>query len=332
LSSVWIDSAADLVPAPVDRPGPPDDGGRILVVIPTRDQPGLLRSCVDSLRAFAERPDALDILVVDNRSVEDETKGLLDDLSARAGVEILTLNEPFNWARLNTVAAQGQSQPLIVFANNDIEAIARGWDGVVRRELARPDVGVVGARLLYGDQTLQHGGVVLGAAEGRPIHEGQGAGPLEDGPMGRWRRTRPVAAVTGAFMAVRRETFERLGGFDDRLAVGYNDIDFCLRARGGGLRVIYAADLTLIHRESRTRGLNDSAEKIAWDDTELKRLHGRWGSALFQDPGVNPHWASASGRPLDGYRDPTLTQVLAWLDHSVRNGPWCAGVTENSGV
>lgn len=322
LTSVWIGSAADSVPAHLERPSTVDPDDRILVIIPTRDQSGLLKACVESLYAFADRPDAVDIVIVDNRSAEEETRTCLAELSGLAGVRVLTMDEPFNWARLNNEAARHQNQPLLVFANNDVEAVARGWDTAIRRELARPKVGVVGARLLYADRTLQHGGIVLGASEGRPMHEGVGADPLEDGPMGRYRRTRPVAAVTGAFMAVRRETFETLGGFDERLIVGYNDIDLCLRARAAGLRTLYAADLILLHHESRTRGLNNSADKCAWDDTELKRLFDTWGEGLFVDPGVNPHWGSADGRPLDGYRDPTATQILTWLDQSVSPAPW----------
>lgn len=321
LSSVWIGSAADAEPDPLPRPAPEVGTDRILVVIPTRDQAGLLKTCIHSLRAHADHAEAVDILVLDNRSAEPETAALFADLRAD-GVEVLTADEPFNWARLNTRAAEGRSQPLIVFANNDVEALSRGWDTVVRRELARPEIGVVGARLLYGDRTLQHAGILLDAVEGRPMHEGVGADALEDGPLGRYRRSRPVAAVTGAFMAVRRDAFERLGGFDPRLAVGYNDIDLCLKARAAGLKVLYAADLVLIHHESKTRGLNDSADKVAWDDTELKRLHDRWGPALFRDPGVNPHWSAGPGRPMDGYRDPSLSQLLDWLDRSAASGPW----------
>lgn len=328
LSSVWIGSVADAAPAPLPRPAPEVGADRILVIIPTRDQAGLLKTCIQSLRAHAEQADAIDILVVDNRSTEPETAALFAELRAE-GVEILTADEPFNWSRLNTEAAKGRSQPLIAFANNDIEALSRGWDSVVRRELARPGIGVVGARLLYGDRTLQHAGILLDAVEGRPMHEGVSADPLEDGPVGRYRRTRPVAAVTGAFMAVRRETFEQLGGFDPRLAVGYNDIDLCLKARAAGLKVLYAADLVLIHHESKTRGLNDSADKIAWDDTELKRLHDRWGQALFRDPGVNPHWSAGPGRPMDGYRDPSLMQILDWLDRSASIGPWTLALQDN---
>lgn len=299
----------------------PATDGRTLVIIPTRDQPELLAACVRSLRELADRPDDLDFVIIDNRSSEDGTLQLLAELAAD-GADIIQMDEPFNWARFNNHAARGKAQSLLVFANNDVEAISRGWDTTIRQTLARPDIGAVGARLLYPDRTLQHCGILLGGFEGRPVHEGVGAEPLADGPMGRYRRTRPVAAVTGAFMAVRRETFERLGGFDERLAVGYNDIDFCLRVRADGLKVLYAADLVLIHHESKTRGLNNSEDKVAWDDTELKRLYETWGKALFADPGVNPHWSSASGRPMDGYREPSLFQIFEWLDRSVKPLVW----------
>lgn len=301
---------------------PAETDSRILVVIPTRDEPRMLKECLTTLRACAARPDRLDILVVDNRSTEPETRALFADLSSDEQVRILPMDEPFNWARLNNEAAASGSQELLVFANNDIEMTTRGWDDRLRTWLEQPDVGVVGARLLYPDGALQHGGILLGSSEGRPFHDGLWAPGTEGGPLDRWRRSRAVAAVTGAFMACRRDTFQEAGGFNPRLAIAYNDIDFCLRVRALGMTVVYAADVEMLHHESRTRGQNDTAEKVAWDDEELAELHRRWGDALFLDPGLNPQWASSVHRPFDGYREPPLSQILMHLDRSAARRPW----------
>jgi GT2 family glycosyltransferase len=298
---------------------PADTDSRILIVIPTRDEPEMLGPCLATLKSFAARPDLLDFLVVDNRSTAPETHGLFAKL-AGDGVRIFAMDEPFNWARVNNEAASDGSQELIVFANNDTEMTTAGWDDRLRAWLEQPDVGIIGARLLYPDGALQHGGILLGGWDGRPSHDGLWAPHTEGGPLGRWRRSRVVAAVTGAFMACRRDTFQQTGGFDPRLAIAYNDIDFCLRIREIGLTVVYAADIELVHHESRTRGQNDTAEKVAWDDSELADMHRRWGDALFFDRGLNPQWASAVNRPYDGYRDLPLTRVLEHLDASVHPG------------
>lgn len=302
--------------------GPEVDDRRILVVIPTRDESEMLQACVDSLLSKSATPAAVDILVLDNRSREPATRVALEQMANDGRIRWRVMDEPFNWARFNNLAIHGAEAELLVFCNNDIEAVSHAWDDCLRRELAKPDVGVVGARLLYPDQTLQHAGVVLGRGEGRPIHEGLHSLPGEAGPLARWTRRRRVSAVTGAFMAVRRDVFEALGGFDETLAVGYNDIDFCLRARRAGRAVIYNPDLTLIHHESKTRGFNDGGERSRWDDGELEILHDRWGEALLQDMSINPRWVSAHSRVFDGFRDVSPRQAVEWLKCSARPDPW----------
>lgn len=319
---VSLPSARAEMPAPAaSTPAPASTSGRILVVIPTRDAADLLAKAVAALRDRAVAPDRLDIRIVDNRSTEAKTARLLSALTADGAATVFAIDEPFNWSRANNLGATGD-QDILVFANNDIEMLTEGWDDRLRAWLAVADVGVVGARLLYPDRTLQHAGILFDAWDGRPAHEGAGAPEKAGGPLERWRRSRPVAAVTGAFMACRRATFDAIGGFDERLAIAYNDIDFCLKARAQGLKVVYAADIEAIHAESKTRGLNDTPEKVAWDDAELADMHARWGEALFHDPGRNPHWASAHMRPYDGLRDPPLSRILAHLDASAAARPW----------
>lgn len=303
-------------------PAPAADDTRILVIIPTRDQAEMLEKCVDSLRRSARASHAIDILVLDNRSRQPETRALLERLAAAGVARWRTLDEPFNWGRFNNLTAHDAQSDILVFCNNDIEAVSEHWDDVVRADLARADVGLVGARLLYPDGTLQHAGVVMGRGEGRPIHEGLHSMPGEAGPLARWRRRRRLAAVTGAFMAVRRDTFAALGGFDERLAVGYNDIDFCLRMREAGLTVLYDPAITLIHHESKTRGLNEGGERARWDDSELEVLHRRWGEVLFQDISINPRWTSAHSRVFDGFRDVSARLAVDWLKASVGPNPW----------
>lgn len=322
LASVPLDQA-DTVRPGVAEPGPPTlTDARILVVIPTRDEPAMLDRCIATLLGQAARPETIDVMVLDNRSVQPETASLIARLTQGGNVQCLPLDEPFNWARFNNLAVEGRDQEIVVFANNDMEMLTPQWDARLRAWLSEPTIGVVGARLLYPDRTVQHAGILLGGWQGRPSHDGLGVDANEPGPLDRWTRSRQAAAVTGAFMACRRSTFERLGGFDPLLAVAYNDIDLCLRARAMDLSVIYAADIELIHFESKTRGRDDIPEKVAWDDSELLAMHRRWGEALLFDPGVNPQWVGAVNRPFDGYRDLSLRQVLKHLDASSRPRTW----------
>lgn len=303
--------------------------GRILVVIPTRDQPAMLRACLDSLRACTAHPQAVDLLVLDNRTTDTEALSLLSERSKNGELQVLPLDEPFNWARFNNIAAAQSTHDILVFANNDVEFLTDGWDNVVRTSFSDSQTAIVGARLLYPDGTVQHAGVVMGANNGRPVHEGLGASSSAGGPLNRWRRRRQVSAVTGALMAVDRRFFDQIGGFNERLAVGYNDIDLCLRARACGRVVLYEPELEAIHHESKSRGHNNDNAKRAWDDAELSDLHRDWGEVLLSDPGKNPHWVSDLSRVFDGYRDLSLSQVLERLDKSARPNPWSITRNEN---
>ena len=305
-------------------PSPPVTTGaaRILVIIPTRDQVQMLERSIATLRSTAASPERVSFLVIDNRSREEAAVAALAEMDRLEDVEVLPLDEPFNWSRCNNHGAGSGSADILVFANNDIEMHSAGWDATLDHWLSDTRIGVVGGRMTYPDGSLQHAGILLGGWEGRPYHEGLGATSGEGGPLNRWRISRQAAAVTGAFMACTRETFDKVGGFDEQLAIAYNDVDFCFRVRAGGQSVIYAADIQLIHFESRTRGHNDSPEKVAWDDAELAHFYASWGEALFQDPGLNPHWANARNRPYDGLRDLSRSQVLAHLDASARPNPW----------
>lgn len=301
-----------------------DNARKLLVIIPTRDGGQLLKTCVDSLINTSSHPERIRFLVVDNGSRGASTLGFLRKLRRRTGADVLTVDEPFNWSRLNNLAVQVQTDADLVFVNDDTEMLTTGWDLRIASQLAQTRIGIVGARLLYPDRTVQHAGIAMGVADGLPIHEGAHVERTDGGPLDRWRRSRSAAAVTGAFIAIRRSVFETVGGFDDlNLAVAYNDIDLCLKVRERGLRVIYDATVELIHHESVSRGRNDNAAKIAWDHGELRSLKERWGEALFCDPARNPHWASNRLAPFDAFFDLSPDAVVRHIGQSVAS-PWAA--------
>ena len=307
--------------APPRAPVAPHDG-RIAIVIPTRDSAIMLARTIESLRTTARDPARLDIVIVDNRSAEPETARLIDDLSARGIARPIAFDAPFNWSLASNLGAAASDAPTILFANNDIEMRSSGWDDAVLEALADPAVGAVGARLLYPDNTVQHGGMVFGLGNGGAEHEGRGQPGDEAGPDRRLVTPRTVAAVTGAFLAVRRGAFDAIGGFDaERLMIGHSDVDLCLRLREAGLLVRYCPAIEALHHEGATRGRNEKRADIAWDEGERADLIDRWGAALEEDPGISPYWAKG-GVPFDGLREPGMREIVRHIDRTARSDCW----------
>lgn len=308
-----------LLDDPADWDAPPT---RITVIVPTRDAGPLLRAALGSLAAMAADPSRLDAIVIDNGSTDAETLAILSAGAAAGRFRVLRIDEPFNWSRLNNLAAREATGALLLFLNDDTRMLTEGWDRILRRLLAEPEVGAVGARLLYEDRTIQHAGVLCGI-ETLVGHEGVGAAAEEPGPLGRWQTLRQAGAVTGAFLGCRREAFEAAGGFDEQaLPVSFNDVDFCLRLRAAGLAVLYEPRIALIHYESKSRG-HDDADPVKQEraEAEQSRLLARWGEALRLDPGWNPHWSRWT-KPFEALREPGPAEIARHLTASSAANPW----------
>jgi len=267
----------------------------IQLIIPTRDNGSDVRAFVDSLRQTAAVPDALRILIVDNGSRRPETARTLAALSANDWVRIVSIDEPFNWSRLNNRAVALCDAELVVFANDDMVMLSEGWDRQLRGLLERPEIGAVGARLLYPNDTVQHAGMIFGWPT-VTVHDGRYEPASRAGPGWRWQVSRAVSAVTGAFLAVRREVFTASGGFDEvGLPIAFGDVDFALRLRERGLKILWTPAITLRHYESKSRGLDHlDFEKRTRNEAERRVIEHRWGTALTADPSVNPFWHSAT--------------------------------------
>lgn len=303
---------------------------RIAVVIPTRDGADLLERAVASLRRTARAPERLDIVVVDNRSTEPETAELLARLEAEGLARRHGFDRAFNWGLANNEGAAASDAPFLAFANNDIEMLSAGWDDVVIETLGAPGVGALGARLLYPDDTVQHGGIVFGMVPGHTEHEGRGIAASDPGPNRRLVTPRTVGAVTGAFLAMRRAEFDALGGIDTVMAVAHSDIDLCLRIRERGLTIRYEPRIEALHFESVTRGFNTTKIDVAWDESERSDLVARWGASMVEDVGVSPFWAR-SGDPFDGIREPSMVEIVRHIDRTGRSQPWKPSRTEEQG-
>jgi GT2 family glycosyltransferase len=294
----------------------------ISVVVPTRDRIDLLLPCIESLIATAGPEADFEIIIVDNGTTDAATSDYLRTGQARGAFRVVPVDEPFNWARLNNLAARHARNPILLFLNNDTECLTPGWDREIADLFADPMIGVAGARLLYDDHTIQHGGIIFGF-EQLALHDGRYTAAGMRGPEGRWMRRRAASAVTGACLATPRELFERLGGFDERrFAISYNDVDYCLRVRAVGKLVAYDPRLTLLHHESKSRGL-DSADPIKQqrDEEEARVLRVRWGKALDLEPSVNPHWARFAP-PFTALAMPSIDRITDYIRQSARPNPW----------
>jgi GT2 family glycosyltransferase len=265
-------------------PAPRADEPSVAILIPTRNHAALLSACVESIRTRTRYPhDKLRIVLVDNGSDEAPALELLERLGRDERIRVISDPRPFNYARLNNVAARAAASEVLVFLNNDTEVTDPEWLATLARLAAQPDVGVVGLKLLYPDGTIQHGGVVLGIG-GVAGHSFVGLDAASDGYLGLASVTREISAVTGACMAVRRSVFEQIGGFDEQLEIAFNDTALCCEALRLGYRNLYAGETSLLHHESKTRGFDDTPEKLARFRLECVHVRGRYKDLFDADP------------------------------------------------
>ncbi|MGY3614467.1 glycosyltransferase family 2 protein [Bradyrhizobium sp. USDA 10063] len=270
---------------------------RVTVIIPTRDRLSLLRTCLDSIAPAVERCRA-DILIVDNDSADPETIDYLADLPRR-GIRTLRIEGPFNFARLNNQAAAMLDSDVLCLLNNDIEASSDDWLEEMLTRLAEPDVGAVGALLTWPGGVVQHGGVVLGM-NFAATHAYTDRFSDDPGFIDQLLVAHECSALTAACLVTRRSDYLAVGGMDEaRFAVAFNDVDYCLRLRQAGKRIVFTPYAKLIHAESASRGKDDRADRRDRFERELSLLRARWGELLNEDPTYNPQ-LSRDGVPYSG--------------------------------
>lgn len=258
------------------------------VVVATRDRLELLRRCVEGVLAATDYP-ARELILLDNGSERPETLAWLHEIAADPRVRVLSRPGPFNFSALMNDGAAAARGDVLVFLNNDVEPREAGWLDELVRQACRPGVGAVGAKLLYPDRTVQHGGVVL-AGDHVARHVDVGLREADSGYLGRSGVVQAMSAVTGACLAIRRSVFEAVGGFDaGQLAVDYSDMDLCLRAGAAGFRTLWTPFARLLHHESATRGPYMTAAKVARWEAETEVMRRRWGALLYRDPWYNPN-------------------------------------------
>jgi GT2 family glycosyltransferase len=250
---------------------------RIAIIIPTRDRIDLLTRCIASIEEKTSYGKH-EIVIVDNDSQSDEAR----DYFKRTHHRVVHFSGPFNYSAINNFAVEQTSAPWLLFLNNDVEVIDDEWLTCMAEHVQRPEVGAVGARLLFRDDTVQHAGIVLGV-RGTAKHAFCGFPAESPGVCRQLQVTRNYSAVTAACLLTRRDVFEEVGGFDEeRLPVIFNDVDLCLKMRAAGYLIVYTPFARLYHDESASR--RPSVEPV---ETEV--LRERWPEVVERDPYYNPN-------------------------------------------
>ena len=271
----------------------PEPEPLVSILIPTRDNGQMLEKCLESLFNVTSYPN-LEVVLVDHETSETKALKVIKEFENKENCRTINFSGSFNFAAMMNLAGNAAVGEVLVLLNNDVEVIDSGWLTELVSQVLRADVGVAGALLLFGDGTIQHAGVHpgLGGLMGHGHKHVSGDDP---GYFNRLKAVHGVAAVTGACLAVEKSTWVELNGMNEDLAVAYNDIDFCLKARKRGLRVIFTPFSILLHHESLTRGIDPSVEKNHRLRNELEVMKSNWGEFIYSDPAYSPNLSFDGG-------------------------------------
>jgi len=266
----------------------PSPSPSVSIIIPTRNQFELLKTCIESIHKLTQYQN-FEILIIDNDTDDPKTLSYLLALEKQTGHRIIRDKRSFNFARLMNDAVNQCNSELICFLNNDIEVISKNWLSEMVAVIAQDKVGIVGAKLLYSDDSIQHGGVILGIG-GVAGHAHKYFPNGHPGYINRLQSRQEYSAVTGACLLTQKSTYERVEGMDEEnLAIAFNDIDYCLKVRELGLKTVWTPFAVLYHHESKSRGLEDTLSKQKRYSKEIQTMKLRWGDQLKQDPAYNPN-------------------------------------------
>lgn len=265
-----------------------DPEPRVSIIVPTRDNAAMLARCVDGL-LDRTRYANFEVLVIDNQSADPATLACLRQLAEDRRVRVLVYDHPFNFSAINNWAAAQASGDILVFLNDDTDVIAPDWLRHMAANAMRPEIGAVGAKLLYPGGRVQHAGVILQPG-GVADHFHHGYAAADPGHGGRAALPQNLSAVTAACLAMRRTVFGEIGGFDaEHLPVAFNDVDLCLRLRARGYLVAWTPLALLYHHESASRGSDLVTERRGRFRAETGTMRARWHAVLDRDPYFNPN-------------------------------------------
>lgn len=261
----------------------------VSILIPNKDHTDDLDVCLNS---FFERADYqnYEFIIIENNSVLPETFAYYEKIEKEHdNVKVVYWEAGFNYSAINNFGFKFAKGDYIMLLNNDVELITPDIFQSMLGFCMRPEVGIVGAKLLYNDHTVQHAGVLVGAG-GLADHVFKGIHEDDPGYMGRAISSQDVSAVTAACLLVKRSVYEEVGELEDEFQVAFNDVDFCLKVRKAGYLIVYDADVKLFHYESKSRGMEDTTERFIRFGNEMMLLNSKWDIlSTFVDPYYNPN-------------------------------------------
>ncbi|MDM8541021.1 glycosyltransferase [Desulfococcaceae bacterium HSG9] len=263
---------------------------KISILIPTKDQIGLLRKCINSILNLNTYPN-YEIIIINNNSVKQETAKSLKAMAGNPLISILNDTNEFNFAAINNRAARFADGDVLLFLNNDCELKEKNSLGAMAEHIQKKKIGAVGAKLIYGNHTIQHCGIILRLGAHRAAGHHSYKFPEDNhGYFGRNSIIHNVSAVTAAAMMTETSLFNEVGGFNEKLKQAYNDVDFCLKLRAKGYLIVYTPYAVFYHHESASRGYEDTPAKAARFEKEVLYLKSEWKDVLAKgDPYYNPN-------------------------------------------
>ncbi len=266
----------------------------VSILIPNKDESECLRRCIESIFEKTLYRN-FEILVIENNSTEEETFAYYKELEKNPQVRVIYWDGIFNYSAINNFGTKEAKGEYFLLLNNDTEVISPEWLDMMLADCQRKEIGAVGCKLLYPDDTIQHCGVVIGMG-GIAGHIFNGLPRESTGYFARTKVQQDFSAVTAACLMVSREVYMQLNGLDEKLKIAFNDVDFCLRIREAGYLIMLEPRVLLYHHESKSRGQEDTLEKMKRFDSEVEYMKTRWARILEDgDPYYNRNLTLKSG-------------------------------------
>ena len=258
----------------------------VSIIIPNKDEKESLKACIESIREKTEYTN-YEILIVENNSTSEEIFEYYKELSEDPRITVITWEREFNYSAINNFAVRHAKGEYLLFLNNDVTVITKGWLREMLGVCERKEVGAVGVKLLYPDNTIQHAGCVIGIG-GIAGHMFVDMPANRTGYLHKASIMQDMSAVTAACMMMKRQAFEEAGGFTEKLSVAFNDVDLCLKVRRNNKLIVYDPYVQLYHMESKTRGAEDSQAKVRRFQEEIEYIRCQWIDILKKgDPYYN---------------------------------------------
>eukprot|EP00826_Nyctotherus_ovalis_P005728 TRINITY_DN11302_c0_g1_i2.p1 TRINITY_DN11302_c0_g1~~TRINITY_DN11302_c0_g1_i2.p1 ORF type:complete len:539 (-),score=-63.55 TRINITY_DN11302_c0_g1_i2:108-1724(-) len=258
---------------------------KVSIIIPNKDAVGDLHVCLTSIIEKSTYQN-YEIIVVENNSEEEITFKYYDKIKNSKNIKVVKYEGGFNYSKINNFAVQYASGEYLLFLNNDVEVITEDFIEEMLMFAQRKDIGAVGGKLYYRDDTIQHAGIIVGLG-GAAAHSHRNFDRSNNGYLWRLIVANNVSAVTGACLMMRKNVFDEVCGFNEDLAVAYNDVDLCLKIRDKGYLIVCTPDAELYHYESKSRGFEDTKQKMKRFRTEKRILRDRWRQVIRRDPYYN---------------------------------------------